>query len=165
MSTKTTAKPEGRGETEIRPSKKTGSKLRLARFSPAWVVAHASDSPDFKLKIIAQIRVGVKKSEWKALINKIGATEKEFEQILPTSISSLQKKTVYDKETSERIYEIAGLFGLGYAVFDTTEDFKNWLITPARSLGDKKPFELLDSSLGFEMVTSEITRIRYNVYS
>jgi putative toxin-antitoxin system antitoxin component (TIGR02293 family) len=95
----------------------------------------------------------------------LGSTEKEFADILPVSISSMQKKSVYGKETSERIYELAKLFGLGYEVFDSKEDFKNWLMTPSRALGDKKPFELLDSSFGFEMVENEIVRIQYNVYS
>jgi putative toxin-antitoxin system antitoxin component (TIGR02293 family) len=77
----------------------------------------------------------------------------------------MQKKTVYGRETSERIYELARLFGLGYEVFDTKDDFKMWLMTTSKALGNKKPFELLDSSFGFEMVENEIVRIQYNVYS
>jgi len=135
------------------------------RYSPGWVVANGKSAPDYQLKLIDRIRKGVKKSDWKQLIQDLGATEKEFETILPVSISSMQKKNVYDKETSERIYELARLFGLGYEVFDSKADFKNWLITPARTLGNKKPFELLDSSFGFQIVENEIVRIQYNVYS
>lgn len=138
---------------------------RPAKFSPAWVVVNAKDAPGYQMELIDRIRDGVKKSDWKQLISNIGATEKEFELILPTSISSMQKKSVYGRETSERIYELARLFGLGYEVFDTKDDFKNWLMTPSRALGNKKPFELLDSSFGFEMVEKEIARIQYNVYS
>jgi len=138
---------------------------RLVKYSPAWVVNHSKDAPGYKLELIDRIRGGVKKSDWKQLIINIGSTEKEFVNILPTSISSMQKKTIYGRETSERIYELARLFGIGYDVFDTKEDFKNWLLTPSRSLGNKKPFELLDSSLGFEIVENEIVRIQYNVYS
>jgi uncharacterized protein (DUF2384 family) len=50
-------------------------------------------------------------------------------------------------------------------VFDTKNDFKSWLMTPAKTLGNKIPFELLDSSFGFEIVKNEIVRIQYNVYS
>ena len=107
----------------------------------------------------------MKKEEWKELIWNIGATEKEFESILPSSISSMQKKTVYGRETSERIYELARLFGLGYQVFDTKEAFRGWLVAPSKALGNKPPFQLLDSSFGFEMVENEILRILYNVYS
>jgi len=135
------------------------------KFSPIWVVVHAKKSPSHFLLLIDHIRQGVKKTEWRELISYIGATEKELAAILPTSISSLQKKDVYDKETSERIYELAKLYGLGYAVFDTKDDFKNWLQAPSRALGGQRPFDLLDSSLGFELVENEITRIQYNVYT
>jgi putative toxin-antitoxin system antitoxin component (TIGR02293 family) len=117
------------------------------------------------MELIDRIREGVKKADWKQLIEYIESTEKEFEHILPASISSMQKKLVYSKETSESIYELARLFGLGYNVFDSKEDFKKWLMTPSRTLGNKIPFELLDSSFGFEMVENEIVRIQYNVYS
>lgn len=135
------------------------------RFSPAWVIFNRKDAPGHKMEFIDRIRDGVTKDEWKQLIKSIGATEKEFESIIPSSISSLQKKEIYDKGTSERIYELAGLFGLGYSVFDCPEDFKTWLVTPSRTLGGKKPFELLDSSFGFQLVENEIVRIQYNVYS
>lgn len=137
----------------------------IAKFSPSWVVYHVKDAPGYKLELIDRIRTGVKKDDWKQLITNLGAKEKEFEFILPTSISSMQKKSVYGRETSERIYEISRLFGLGFEVFDTPEDFKKWLVTPSKALGNKKPFDLLDSSFGFEMVENEIVRIQYNVYS
>jgi len=137
----------------------------MEKFSPAWVVDHAKDSPEHQLEIITRIRSGVKKSDWKGLIRSIGCTEKELQSIIPTSISSMQKKNVYGKETSERIYELARLYSRGNDVFDTKEDFKNWLNSPSQALGGKNPFELLDSSFGFQIVTDEITRIQYNVYS
>ena len=135
------------------------------KYSPLWVAYNAKDAPGYNLELIDRIRNGVKKSDWKGFITSIGATEKEFENILPVSISSMQKKKVYGRETSERIYELARLFGLGYEVFDTKEDFKMWLLTSSKALGNKIPFDLLDSSLGFEMVSDAINRIRYNVYS
>ena len=141
--------------------KKGGS----ARFSPSWVVVHAKDAPGYNMELIDRIRKGVKKSAWKQLISEIGHTEKELENILPASISSMQKKSVYGKETSERIYELAKLYGLGYEVFDSKNDFKEWLMSSSKALGGKKPFELLDSSFGFEIVAHEIHRIQYNVYS
>lgn len=154
-----------KGVVSARVAKKGRNPASLTRFSPSWVVVNSKDAPGFKLELISRIRKGVKKSDWKQLIQYTGSTEKEFEHILPVSISSMQKKTIYGKETSERIYELARLFGLGYEVFDSKEDFKKWLMTPSKTLGNKVPFELLDSSFGFEMVENEIIRIQYNVYS
>jgi len=162
--TTTATDQTGKGK-KPKVTRKAVRKGDLKKFSPSWVVQHTKDAPGYKLQLITRIRSGVKKDEWKQLIANIGSTEKELEFILPASISTMQKKDTYSKETSERIYELANLFGLGYEVFDSKEDFKSWLMTPSKALGDKKPFELLDSSFGFEMVEYEIVRIQYNVYS
>lgn len=134
-------------------------------YTPAWVVANDSDAPGYSMEYIDRIRQGVKKHDWKLFLKSIGATEKEVISILPASLSSLQKRSVYDRETSERIYELAKIFSIGHEVFDSKDDFREWLMTPTKALGDKKPWDLLDSSLGFDMVENEINRIKYNVYS
>lgn len=145
--------------------KKTTQSQNTPKFSPSWVVYNSKRVPGYQLELISRIKTGVKKEDWKALISVLGATEKEFEDILPSSISSMHKKDIYSRATSERIYEISRLFGLGYEIFDTPEDFKSWLDTPSKALGNQKPFDLLDSSFGFELVENEILRIQYNVYS
>jgi putative toxin-antitoxin system antitoxin component (TIGR02293 family) len=166
MNTRTASKKAAQSKNSRTPLAKQDKKsTRLDKFSPAWVVVNAKDALGYSLELIDRIRDGVKKADWKQLISSIESTEKEFEYILPTSISSMQKKSVYSRETSERIYELARLFGLGYEVFDSKDNFKEWLMTPSRTLGNKKPFELLDNSFGFEMVENEIIRIQYNVYS
>lgn len=164
MHTKALSKLENKTskETVVIPKRRSPASIM---YSPSWVVYNLKDAPKFKLELIERIRKGVRKNDWKLLIKNIGANEKDFEHILPTSISSMQKKSIYSKETSERIYEISKLYGLGYEVFDSEDDFKKWLLTPSRALGNKIPFDLLDSSLGFELVENEIIRIQYNVYS
>lgn len=166
MSTSKPAKKSGQRRTKqtIGSTKRAGKK-DVSRFSPVWVVENAKDAPGYKLELINRVREGVRKADWKNLITSLESTEKEFANILPASISSMQKKNVYSKETSERIYEVAKLFGLGYEVFDSKEDFKRWLMTPSRALGNKPPWDLLDSSFGFDMVENEVLRIKYNVYS
>lgn len=165
VKTRTENSNKKQGSVKVKVGRKSSTTVRHSKFSPSWVVVNSKDTPGFKLELIGRIREGVKKSDWKQLIQYTNSTEKEFEHILPASISSMQKKAVYGKETSERIYELARLFGLGYEVFDSKEDFKKWLMTPSKTLGNKIPFELLDSSFGFEMVENEIIRIQYNVYS
>lgn len=152
-------------ESLVPLSPKSSKDRALKKFSPAWVVLNGKDAPGYTMELIDRIRIGVKKSDWKQLITNIGFTEKELEYVLPTSISSMQKKSIYGKESSERIYELAKLYSLGYAVFDSKDNFRDWLMSASKSLGGKKPFDLLDSSFGFQLVENEIIRIQYNVYS
>jgi putative toxin-antitoxin system antitoxin component (TIGR02293 family) len=166
MSTKLTGREIRKKEgTRVAVVAKRPKGKGMTKFSPAWVVVHFKDAPGYNLELITRIRNGVKKSDWKNLIVKIGHSEKELEHVLPASISSMQKKSVYGKETSERIYELAKLYSLGYEVFDSKDSFKEWLMSPSKSLGGKKPFDLLDSSFGFQVVENEIVRVQYNVYS
>lgn len=165
MSIKTTSKSTSKkGDKMVSVGPESSQRTVLRKFSPIWVVEHGQDAPGYTLELIDRIRLGVKKSDWKDLIASIGFTEKELEYVLPTSISSMQKKAIYGKESSERIYELAKLYNLGYSVFDSKDDFREWLMSPAKSFGGKKPFDLLDSSFGFQVVENEIVRIQYNVY-
>ena len=90
------------------------------------------------------------------LKNQNGKPSKDLEHV---SSVACRRSQVYGKETSERIYELAKLYSLGYEVFDSEENFKQWLISPSKSLGGREPFELLDSSFGFQVVQNEIVRI------
>lgn len=144
---------------------KSLAETKVREFSPAWVLLNYAKTEVHRIDLIQNLRKGVLKIEWKNFLQLIQSTEKEFESILPLSISGLQKNTIYNKATSERIYELAKLYGLGFEVFESKEHFKSWLNTPSRPLGGKIPFELLDSSFGFELVENEITRIQYNVYA
>lgn len=86
--------------------KKTTQRQNTPKFSPSWVVYNSKRVPGYQLELISRIKTGVKKEDWKALISVLGATEKEFEDILPSSISSMHKKDIYSRATSERIYKL-----------------------------------------------------------
>jgi hypothetical protein len=62
---------------------------------------HAKEASGYQMELVGRIRLGVRKADWKQLIQITGSTEKEFEHILPTSISSMQKKSMYGKKTLE----------------------------------------------------------------
>jgi len=79
-------------------AKKGRTSVSVAKFSPSWVVVNPKDAPGIQMELIGRIREGVKKTDWKQLIHYLGSTEKEFEHILPASISSLQKKLFMEKK-------------------------------------------------------------------
>lgn len=57
------------------------------------VVVNRKDAPGYQMELIGRVREGLKKADWKDLIQFPGSNEKEFEYILPASISSMQKKS------------------------------------------------------------------------
>lgn len=66
---------------------------------------------------------------------------------------------------SERLLEIITLYKLGLDVFDDLEVFNTWMRRPIQGIGFKVPFELLDTSLGIDIVKDALFRLAYGVYA
>jgi len=77
--------------------------------------------------VIVAARNGVKRTDFIAFAKLISQSVAALAEIIPASYSTLTKKRVYDKETSERIFEIAELYSLGKEVFGSISTFNNWL--------------------------------------
>lgn len=120
------------------------------------------DSTLQRLTIIKSVRSGVTQAEFKLFLKEFGFTMKEMTEILPASYSSLTKLPIYDKDTSERILELSILFKLGLNVFGSKGKFSAWLRKSSNQLGGTSPFSLLDTSIGFSLVSEELYRIEYS---
>lgn len=84
------------------------------------------------------------------------------------NIRTLQRKSEEEKlssETSEKILQVAQVFATGTEVFDSLENFKEWLETPNISLDGAIPAKLISSRYGAQMVLDCLGRIQYGVYS
>ncbi len=96
-------------------------------------------------------------------------SDKQWSNFLNIHIRTLQrykleKNHIYKSTQSERIFELAEVISLGNLVFDTPDDFKNWLITPSVYLGREKPINLLDNSYGKDLIITELNRIEYGIF-
>ncbi len=114
------------------------------------------------MTIIKTVRNGVTRVEFLEFLKDFGFSMKEMTEVLPASYSSLTKLAIYDKDTSERILELSLLFKLGLDVFGDKSKFTNWLRRISKYLGGISPFSLLDTSIGFSIVTEELYRIEYS---
>lgn len=95
--------------------------------------------------------------------------EKQWSHFLNLNIRTLQryksdKTHVFKPILSERIFELAEVVSLGNMVFDSREDFHNWLTTPSLALGKEEPINLLDNSYGIGLVIAELNRIEYGIF-
>ena len=66
---------------------------------------------------------------------------------------------------SERMVEMAKLYSKGEEVFGTIDNFKEWMNTTLLPLGNKKPKEFLDTSLGINMLMNELGRIQHGIFA
>ena len=127
--------------------------------------AGLSDSGTF---LIDLIRKGIPKNAIDRLIDKIGFSEDELAYVLHISKRTLQRRTpreVLNPEQSERIIELSKLYRKGEEVFNGLDLFKEWMNSDILSLGNKKPKEYLDTSIGISILMDELGRIEHGIYS
>ncbi len=114
------------------------------------------------------IREGVPKEAMNNLMSNTGITVMEMADITHISDRTLRRYNDKDKlpqEQSERVIELARLYSRGSDVFDSLEYFKEWMNTSLIPLGNKKPKEFLDTSLGIEMLMKELGKIEYGIFA
>ena len=127
-------------------------------------VDKSNNSPQTKLKIIHATRSGVSRSDLKKFSLRVALPLTKVAEIVPASYSTLAKKLNYDKEVSERLFEIAEIYAKGFEVFGDEKKFARWLNKSNIALGGEVPFSLLDTSYGVKLVLNEIERIDYGIF-
>ena len=108
--------------------------------------------------------------------------EGEFLSIIPQIINlpvseiagllGMSKSTYYrareekklDVDTIDKLSSLFKIYQRGLEVFDSQEDFEDWLKTKVVSLGDQKPISLLKTENGRAAVLDTIGRVEYGVY-
>jgi putative toxin-antitoxin system antitoxin component (TIGR02293 family) len=114
------------------------------------------------------IRTGIPKQAMTHLMQVADLTLNEMANIVHTSDRTLRRYTPSQKlsqEQSERMVEMARLYSRGEEVFGTMENFKEWMDTILLPLGNKKPKEFLDTSLGISMLMDELGRIEHGIFA
>lgn len=100
---------------------------------------------------------------------RLDLSNKQFSRLLNLSESTFQRriknKTALSSEESEKVIELSSIIAKGLEVFEDEEALKFWLNTPILALGNRKPVDILNSSLGREEVMDILFRIEHGLYS
>jgi uncharacterized protein (DUF2384 family) len=95
----------------------------------------------------------------------------KWSELLPISLSTLQRileksKSKLDISLSEVIVEIGEIYDIGLLAFDDNKERLNeWLDTKNKYFNFKKPFEIMDTHKGRDLVKRELIRIEYSEFS
>jgi putative toxin-antitoxin system antitoxin component (TIGR02293 family) len=84
-----------------------------------------------------------------------------FHLSLKTIMRYSQSNKNLDMTTSEQALKIVALFKKGNDVFGSLQIFRNWLAKPQFGLGRQVPFQLMETSLGIDLISDELSRIEY----
>lgn len=125
-----------------------------------------ANASDFDLLKLA--RKGISKKSLLALAKQISLTIEEVAAVLHISERTLQRytpETLVKTEHADRAIELALLFERGISVLGSEKAFSSWIKTPNFALGGEVPFSLLDTHIGFTMVSDILGRIEHGVFS
>ncbi len=123
-----------------------------------------------RMLIVHSIRRGLPYELYELIKQRAPFKEDEWAEFLGVSTRTLHRNKAtkdfyFDSIPSEKILELAEVTALGKDVFDTEEQFYQWLITPSFALGSLKPIQLLKDSFGKEMVMNELRKIDLGLFS
>ena len=117
--------------------------------------------------LIKLVREGISYSDFNKVSNRTPFTSKEWASYLNVSVRTMERhreeNKVFRKEQSERILSIYQLLNYGQSVFGKRENFFEWMSSESIALGGVKPKELLDTSIGINMVKDELGRLEHGV--
>ena len=122
-----------------------------------------------KLLIVHSIRNGISYSFYNKIKELSPFTELDWANFLGVSTKTMQRfknerKHLFKPQHSEKIIELAEVTNYGNEVFDSKNEFYEWLKLPSIALGRMTPLELLMDSYGKEMVMEELSRIDQGIF-
>jgi putative toxin-antitoxin system antitoxin component (TIGR02293 family) len=120
------------------------------------------------LDFVTIIRNGVPKKALDTLLDKTGITTSEISEIIHTSDRTLRRYTPQQKlnpDQTERVIQLAHLYSRGEEVFEGLTEFKEWMNSAVIALGNKKPKEFLDTSIGIDYLIEELGRIEHGIFA
>ena len=141
--------------------KRALSLMGVASSAPFNTVENVAD-------FIHCIRAGVPKKALDNLVEVTGINAAEMAGIVRTSDRTLRRYSANQKlnaEQSERVIELAKVYSRGEEVFGSIDAFRGWMNGAVLALGNKKPKEFLDTSLGIEMLMDELGRIEHGIFA
>lgn len=145
---------------------------KVANVKPETIAEELTYSAFFenKMLIIGVIRQGLPYKLFSKIKDITPFTEDDWAEYLNVSKKTLQRHSneadyFFKPIHTEKIIELAEVTNLGKEVFDSTEQFYQWLNIPSYALGNLKPAELLKDSYGKELVMGELNRIDQGIFA
>jgi len=145
----------------------------MVRSSRAMTIMGLAGKKEFgaienEADFITVIREGIPKHAMTHLMDIADISLSEMAAIVHASDRTLRRYKPQQKlpqEQSERMIELARLYGKGEEVLGSIQEFKIWMDTFLLPLGNKKPKEYLDTSIGINILMNELGRIQHGVFA
>lgn len=139
---------------------------KLANLLKEPGIAYSTESSPIDLIQIS--RKGIKKSALSNLSKALNISMAQLAKLLPVTERTLQRRaanSLLNSTTSQQVILIGQLVTKGEEVFGNRESFQNWLKQPNTALGGYVPLDVLDTTIGVQLVMDVLGRLEHGVYS
>jgi putative toxin-antitoxin system antitoxin component (TIGR02293 family) len=127
----------------------------------------ATSFPD-EFDQIAAARRGIRKSKLYEVAALYGVSLEELSGWLHSSYRNLQRRpddALLDSTRTEKLLELVNLANRGAEVLGTLANFREWVHAPILALGNRRPKEFLDTSIGIRHLEHLLGRLEWGVFS
>ena len=69
------------------------------------------------------------------------------------------------RDISDQLIQVAQLYSKGYEIFENESYFQEWMNSEIQGLGFEKPINLLDTSMGIQILINELGRLEHGIVS
>ena len=125
------------------------------------------DDESLRLEMIKLVREGISYQDFLTFFHHKPFTDKEWAEYLGVSTRTLDRYKLGEKnfpaKQSERIIEIKRLMNYGISVFEDYANFIAWMEASNIPLGGIAPKEVLDTTIGINMVHNQLGRIEHGI--
>lgn len=118
-------------------------------------------------ELVNIIRAGIRYKSFKIVANQLPFQDSDWSKILHLTSRTLERYKKEDKLfqpiQTERIIEIQQLMNYGLEVFEDKISFNTWLNSPNIVLGGSIPKDILDTTMGINMIKDALGRIEHGI--
>jgi putative toxin-antitoxin system antitoxin component (TIGR02293 family) len=117
--------------------------------------------------MIAMVREGISYTDFLSFFRNEPFTDQEWAKYLGISVRTLDRYRTGQKsfpaKQSERILEIKRLLNYGESVFEDRVNFMDWMAMRNIPMGGVVPKDVLDTTIGINMVLDQMGRIEHGI--
>ena len=129
---------------------------------------NSSERNNASFNYIKLILTGIKSSSIASFLKHSNLSQKQLSKIIHLSERTLQRNSPHkllDLGASGKLIEICRLLHKSITVFNNKEKLLLWINRPNLQLNNQTPLELMETSLGMDMVHDELIKMEQGVFS
>lgn len=120
------------------------------------------------IDLVELSRKGIKKAALSNLSRALNIPMKRLAKLLPVTERTLQRRaanSLLNSTTSQQVILIGQLITKGEEAFEDPKKFQEWLAQPNMALGGYTPLNIMDTTIGVQLVMDILGRLEHGVYS